>query len=222
MRVTSVALYSSQFTEPIIFSLGETDPTPQYMVRTIIGLDAEEIIPKFYGFSSYSRQKYYDFGLKERDIVIRVVLKPRFNLDESYSDIRDEIYRTISSNRTGIIMLHFNSGATTVARIPGFITKLEVPYFSKTPELQMTIRCDDPMFRALNPVTHSAEYFGGYNPMVIIYDSLSTAPHGFTMNMTFNDTTPYFTVQDEISPTNEWRFRVIPSGGFLLDDILYF
>ena len=121
MRVTSVGLYSSNFEEAITFSLRDADPNAQYMVRTIIGIDAQEIIPKFYGFGLQSKQRLYDFGMKARDIVIRAVLKPRFNLDESYSDIRDELYRAISANRTGIVVLHFNSGATTVAKIPGFI-----------------------------------------------------------------------------------------------------
>lgn len=220
MRVTSVGLYSSLYEEAITFSLRDADPTAQYMVRTIIGIDAEEIIPRFYGFGLQTKSRFYDFGMKARDIVIRVVLKPRFNLDESYSDIRDELYRAISANRTGIVMLHFNSGATTVARIPGFITKFEVPYFSREPEAQITVKCDDPMFRGLNPVLYLPAQLKTTNP-VIVADSLSTAPHGFSFQVTFKATTATFTIQD-VQTNPDWQFIVTPNGGFLSGDKLYF
>ena len=121
-------------------------------------MDAEEIVPRFYGFGLTTtsplntKPRFYDFGMKPRNVVIRVVLNPRYKLDETYADIRDELYRNISSNRTGLIVLHFYYGATTVARLTGFITKFEVSHFTQLPEAQITIRCDDPMFRAINSV----------------------------------------------------------------------
>jgi hypothetical protein len=119
----------------------------------------------------------------------------------------------------GRVFLHFRSGATTVAKIEGFITKFEASYFTETPEVQLTVRCDDPMFRAINPVDYSQNEFPTSNP-VIIPDSISTAPHGFTMAVTFTSATPSFTIQDD--PTNpEWHFTVTPNGGFLVGDELY-
>lgn len=219
MRVTNVALYSN-YVEMINFSLRNTDPTAQYMVKAIAGLDAEELIPKFYGFGLQTKPKFYDFGMKPRDIVMRIVLNPRFILGEAYSDVRDELYKAISSNRTGLIVLHFRSGATTVSRIMGFITKFEVPYFERLPEVQMTVRCNDPMFRAINPVIFDPPELPIANP-VIIADSLSTAPHGFHFRVTFKAATPSFTIQDV--PTNpEWKFTVTPNGGFAIGDILEF
>src|SRR4029077_11294562 len=142
--------------EAISFSLSKSDPSAQYMVRNMIGLDTEELIPRFYGFGLVTGPKYYDFKLKPRLIVIRIVLNPRFNIDESYSDVRDTLYRAISAARTGLVTLQFNSGGTTVAQIMGFITKFEVPYFTPLPEVQITVRCDDPMFRAINSVLYKA------------------------------------------------------------------
>jgi len=223
MRVTNVALYSGSnqaAVEAITFSLSRSDPSAQYMVRNMIGLDGDELIPRFYGFSLNTKQKYFDFGMKPRDIIIRIVLNPRFKLDESYSDVRDTLYKAISAARTGLIALHFNSGGTTVARIFGFITKFEVPHFSPLPEVQLTIRCDDPMFRAINPVLYDPTELKTTNP-IIIADSLSTAPHGFQMQVTFKANAASFTIQD--APTTpEWLFKVIPSGGFLTGDILNF
>jgi len=218
MRVTDIGLYTNEM-EIINFSLSGVSATDQYMVREIIGLDSEELVPRFYGFGLQSKPKFYDFVMKARLIVMRVVLNPRFNLDETYSDIRDTIYKAISAVRTGQVVLHFNSGGSTVARIFGFITKMEVNHFSALPEVQITIRCDDPMFRAINPVYYTADELRSTNP-IIVPDSLSTAPHGIQIEMTCKTACPSFTIQDEeFNP--EWMFKITPDGGFLAGDILH-
>lgn len=219
MRVTTVALYSEVNTEPINFSLRDNDPSAQYNVRSIIGLDAEDITRRFYGWGANTNKKFYDYNLKPRDIVMRIVLKPRFELDESYSDIRDELYRTISPDRGGIVTLHFKSGGTTVSRISGYINKFEVAYFNKLPEVQITIHCDDPIFRAINPVSMDVDEIGIVNP-IKVPDSLSTAPHGLVMVGTFDATSPSFVIQDTPSDP-EWTFTITPSGGFLVGDELH-
>ena len=220
MRVTAVEMYSPNFSEAITFSLRDSDPSASYMVRTIIGLDAEDITPKFYGFGLNTKPRFYDFGLKAREIVIRIILNPHFRIDESYSDIRDNLYRAISATRTGQVVLHFRSGGTIVSRIYGFITKFEVPYFVKLPEVQLTIKCDDPMFRALNPVIFKPAELKTSNP-VLVPDSLSTSPHGFSMQVTFKAIAASFTIQD-VATNPEWKFKVVPNGGFLSGDVLHF
>ena len=219
MRVTNVSLYSNNI-ETVAFSLSEFDPDAQYFARDMVGLDTEELIPRFYGFGLRTKSKFYDFVLKPRIIAIRFVLNPRFNLDESYSDVRDNLYKSISSARGGLVELNFKSGGTTVAKISGFITKFEVPYFTPLPEVQLTIRCDDPMFRAINPVTYGPADLKTSNP-IIVPDSLSTAPHGFTFRVVFKAATPSFTIQDQAS-NPDWQFVVTPSGGFVVNDILDF
>lgn len=220
MRLTSVSLYSDNLSEAITFSLRHSDPSNRYIVRNMVGLDAEDIVPKYYGQGLVSKARYYDFGLKARDIAMRVVLNPNFRIDEAYSDIRDELYKTISASRTGQVILHFLSGGTTVARIAGFITRFEASHFVERPEVQITIRCDDPMFRAINPVIMLPAELKTTNP-VFIPDSLSTAPHGFEMQVTFKATAASFTVQD-VQNNPDWKFKVTPSGGFLSGDVLYF
>jgi hypothetical protein len=219
MRVTSVSLYSNE-SEAISFDLRNVSSQSPYMVRTIVGLDAEEITPRFYGFSKDGTDRFYDFRLKARDIIIRIVLNPRFNLNESISYIRDNLYRVISATRSGKLTLQFISGAATVAKIEGHMIKFEVPYFSKTPELQITIRCNDPMFRGINPVVMTVDDLPTTNPIVVA-DSISTAPHGFTMRFKINSTLASFTIQDKASnPT--WDFKVTPASPFQANDVIYF
>lgn len=223
MKITHVNMYSSddeEVTESITFRLSQGHTTDAYIARQIIGLDPDDIVPKFYGFDISGKGKFFDFSLKARLIVIRLVLNPRFRIDESYSDIRDTLYKIISSNRYGEVIMHFNAGATTVCKITGMITKFEVPYFNEIPEVQISVRCDDPMFRAINPVDYAPGEFDTTNP-VTIPDSISTAPHGFAFQVTVNAAIPSFTIQDDPT-TPEWMFKVTPSGGFLVGDVLYF
>lgn len=220
MRVTAVDMFTETFKEPITFNLLKEDPDAEYYVRQILGLDAEDIVSNFYAWSISGEKRYFNFNLKPRNIVMRIVLNPRFHLDENYADVRDNLYRSISANRTGLIDLHFRSGATTVAHIIGSLTKFEAVHFTNLPEVQLTFRCSDPLFKGVAPVHFDTEDLDSIEP-VRIPDSLSTAPHGFIMQATFVGSAESFTIQDvEIDP--EWKFKVIPAGGFLAGDVLYF
>jgi hypothetical protein len=219
MRVTSVDMYSATLEEAISFSLFGNEPRAQYEVRTILGLDAEEIVPKFYASNIDGDKKFYNFGMKPRDIVLRVILKPRFDLEEDYASVRDRLYRTISANRTGLVTLHFNAGSTVVAGISGSIVKFEAVHFTNLPEVQITIRCNDPMFKGISPVVFEPTELSAANP-VFIPDSISTSPHGFEMEVTFTGNVASFTIQDAESDP-EWDFVVTPSGGFLTGDVLH-
>ncbi|MET0787177.1 MAG: hypothetical protein ABWY25_10765, partial [Paenisporosarcina sp.] len=142
MRITNITLYSN-LVETVSFGLHLTDPAGKYIIREIAGIDAEEIIPKFYGFGLAStKPRFYDFSMKPRNVVIRVVLNPRFKIDETFSEVRDELYRNISADRTGLVTMHFNSGGTTVARLMGYVIKFEVSHFTQLPEAQITILCN--------------------------------------------------------------------------------
>lgn len=219
MKVTNIELYSNEY-EALNFAMENAAVDNQYYIRAMVGLDADEIIPKFYGFGLQSRPKYYDFGLKQRQIVMRIALNPRYEIAETYSNIRDTLYRAISSSRTGKLRLIFKSGPTSVAYLDGFITKFEVPHFSATPEVQITFNCEDPMFRALNPVTLDPEDISSTSPITIA-DSISTAPHGFSMQLTFTASSSTFTLQD--AATNpEWKFKIQHPEGFSSGDVLYF
>ena len=218
MRVTGVEL-SSDNANIFTFGTSEVASTDKYLIKTIVGLDADELNRKFYGFGAQSNSKFYRYGVTKREIVLRVVLNPNYSINESFSEIRDELYRTISASRTGLINLLFTGGGAALATISGYISKFEVPYFSKTPELQITIQCPDPMLRGYSPVEYDQGEIASQNPL-IISDSLSTAPHGFSFSVEFVSNTTEFVIQDE-ETSPEWTFRIIPSGGFYAGDTLY-
>lgn len=219
MRITDLTLYSNDV-EVVTLSLAKAKARDKFMALTMTGLDPIDLIPKFYGFGLKTKPVYYDFVMKPRDIGIKIALNPRFTFNETYSDVRDELYRLISSARTGLVTIYFMDSGATVAKISGFITKFEVPHFTERPEATMTIRCDNPMFRAINPIVYDSSKLSDTNP-IILADNISTAPHGFGFQVTFTATSADFTIQDAASDP-EWKFKIIPSGGFQVGDVLHF
>lgn len=215
MRVTSVDIYASNSSNFI--SLSYRDPSSQnpFQVKSILGLDADEITPKFYRAGSGGMGKYYDLTLSKRDVVVQIALNPTFALGKSYSGLRDELYKLISSSRTGVVQLRFKDGATTVAAVSGFITKFESPQFTQSPEVQMTIECSDPMLRDLAETTVP---IAGLNPQAtVVTDDLSTAPHGFQFSVKFTAPTVSFSIKDAI--VSSWSFVVNLTGSPLVQFI---
>lgn len=218
MRVTAVEIHTTTLEEPIEIPLDSSDPKARYAIKSIIGLDADAIFAKFDGWNLNDGSGFYSLNMHSREIVMQVGLRPRFEMDETYSDIRDELYRAISATRTGLIELRFKAGAFYISSIVGSINKVEADLFTNSPEVRITFACDDPMFRGINPVVYEPASLGA-NRLVVVPDSLSTAPHGFEMQVTFHATSAQFNIQDDpVDPT--WVFQVIPSGGFAIGDVL--
>lgn len=214
MKLTSVELHPEGSSDIGILSFRDPSSTNKYNVKGITGLDADEIISKYYGMPDGST-KLFNLSLMKREIAIQIGLNPNFSNNESYSNLRDSIYKMIASSRTGKIDLYFKNNNVIVATIKGHIIKIESPLFEKTQEIQITIKCDDPMFKAPS-ITYVST--AGLNPAnIVIKDDKSTAPHGIVFNMNIVSTFSNFIVSD---PDFSWHMEIIPVGGFRAGDIL--
>lgn len=215
MRVTSIELHAENSSNQCVLSYRDPGATNPYLAKSITGLDADDIVPRFYG-SSASNAKYYNLSLQKRDVIFHMTLNPRYAQFESHSALRDELYRLISSSRTGVISVEFKDGPTVVAVISGFVSKLETDHFDKEPSVKLTVSCDDPMLRAVAPTV--VPVFGLDPENTVITDNLSTAPHGVSFSVIFDEAQPSFTMTDA---DEEWFFSVSPVGGFLEGDVLH-
>lgn len=215
MKVTSIGLHSSNGVEVARLSFRDPRSLNPYVVREIIGLDADEIVPRFYGLSRNHDGKFFDLSLPSREIVLSIFLNPEYGVDDkTYSDLRDDIYKAVSSSRTGIMRLNFYDDDEEKAYIHGLVTKLEYPHFTDLPEIQLTLRCEDPMLRGPKQISLHGRS-GSDNTVLDIRDS--TAPHGFQFQVTFTVDSPAFYMRD---PDIDWQFLV--EYQFLKDDILVF
>src|SRR5688500_7127761 len=109
MKLSSVTLSSVGSTEELVLGVAEYGSNCPYLVKGIVGIDAEDIVPKFYARGLQSDKKFYEYTMKPRDVVIRIGLNPIFRINEDVSSIRDNVYRLISADRSGLLQIQFNS-----------------------------------------------------------------------------------------------------------------
>lgn len=215
MRVTSVDLYSNS-KRRVKFDVVGPDVGNPYLLKGIAGTDAEEIIPMFYGQGTESREKYYDMKMPPRELTIRIGLNPNYGLSQRASDLRDNLLRMISAHRGGLIQIRLNDGAVPVAAISGFFIKFIGPVTNKEPEAQITIRCDDPFFKAMTPTNQIVASIDD-SPFTVI-DPVSTAHHGFKMKLTYTADRADF-VMSPPGGSPDWEFQI--NYAFLNGDELY-
>ena len=195
MKLTSIEIHPDNSSNVVVLSFRDPKNLNSFNVKNITGLDTD--------------------ALDSRSIAIQVGLNPSFI---SYSDLRDTIYRLISSSRLGTVQLRFINGSTTIAAISGFVSKVESPQFEKTPDITITIDCPDPLIRALS---RKAEAITGLGLGALnIIDNDSTAPHGFIFQMHVLDDMGSITISSPSDPT--WEFEIAPGGGFETGDVIFF
>lgn len=218
MKLTGVELHPANSSDVAVMSFRDPRGENPYNVTGITGLGADEIVPKYYGGPGNTDGNFYNMSLMKRDVVIKIQLNPSFADNQSYSDLRDALYRMIASSRTGKIQLQFKNLTEVVAAISGFISKFETSLFEKTHEVQITIKCDEPMLKALNPTVVAV---AGLNPAnTTIQDAKSTAVHGFQFDLGITANIASLIATN--SGDSSWQFEVIPVGGFLAGDVLHF
>jgi len=217
MKLTNIALYSNDV-EIAEFNFRDPGSENPYSVSAITGLDADVIVPKYYGTNIDGDTKYHSPSMGGRDIAMRIVLDPQWATGKGHSELRDDLYRGIASSRTGQVELHFRDGKKTKAVATGFVTVFDTDHFAPVPAVNLTIHCNDGLLKAPVPTTLNVDTLG---PTFDIVDTESTAQHGFrfAVDITFGNS--QFSIADA-NPANTWEFSVSPTRGFLLGDRVYF
>ncbi|MCA9367069.1 hypothetical protein KC887_02250 [Candidatus Kaiserbacteria bacterium] len=219
MKVTHARLLSES-REILEFALTTVPSDDKFFMRSSFGLDPDQVFPRYSGKGLSSGKKWNHFSRKKREVSLRIVLNPNYLLSESYSDIRDDLYRSISMNRSGQLDLIFYNGGSAVMQLSGFITKFEVPYSSETPELQITMEFEDPMFKSVGSIYYPTAQIATGNEIIVSAGD-ATAPLGFTFQVTFDAVCDDFVIQDKLSDP-DLVFSVTPDDGFGIGDTLYF
>ena len=225
MRINHIELISSS--GDTFCTLGFNDPKSlnPYVMKGIVGLDASDILPKFYGLGTETNRKYYNMSLTQRDLVLRIGLNPNFASSETFSDLRDDLYKKIVSTRTGEIQIQFRDGpglGGIRGYVFGHVSKFEAP-LSQEPEVQITVHCINPMIKG-DPITIDSPPTAGGVPEghITIDDDTSTAPHGFNWRVQITEVTTYIALHDHLA-YGEWAFSIRPGyidgdEGFLVND----
>lgn len=120
--------------------------------------------------------------------VIRIGLNPDFSSGMTAADLRDILYGLLSNGTDDKVIMKLvklNSSGTFVseaARVEGWVSKFEEVPFSKDPQVQITLECIDPMWKAPAEVTATVS---GTLPTITVTNQ-GKAAAGFYMKVTFN------------------------------------
>lgn len=214
MKLTSVAIRPDNSSEVAVLSFRDPNANNPYNVKSILGLDADELVQRSYGGSGSF--KFYTVSLQNRSVVFKIGLNPSFVDRKSYSELRDALYRMIASSRTGKINIQFLNGTDVKASLKGFVTKFNNPLFEKTQDIEITVKCDEPLLRSPTPIVLT-----NLTPAhAIIQDEESTAPHGFSFDISVTE--PFASLKITDPTDDSWSFEVIPVSGFLVGDQVRF
>lgn len=219
MKITSVELRPAGSTE--VFELSFRDPSSRnpYQIKGIQGLDADEITSRYYGTGG-SGSKFYRPTLLKRQPVFLMGLNPRYaggDDENSYSSLRDRLYRAINASRTGIIQIRFINDATPVAYINARIVKVEAGLFTEKPEIQMTFNTEYPMLQSLSRT--SLGPFGAND--ITVVDDVSQAQHGLRAKIKFTGNHTNLVITGDEPPEGrpaDWSFEI--NYAFKTDDVL--
>jgi hypothetical protein len=215
MKLTSVEIHPDGSSNVLLLSFRDPSGLNPYNVKDIKGLDADEIIPQYIGSPGGSPSFHLVQG--KRVIVLRMGLNPNFSSAQTFSDLRDDVYKMIASSRKGKVQLQFKDNNAAVAGISGYISKFESEKFVSQQEIQLTVMCDTAMLTGLDPVKVDVTNLNTVN--TFISDDLSTAPHGFTFDITFESNTDSVMLRD---PNDLWFFEIAPSYHFENSDTFHF
>lgn len=216
MIIDAIHLYTKEYSTSVKIaelSLNKADLSQTYILEGAVGLEAPDFSPQYFNSSS-TGVRYYYTRPDPREVKIKIILNPQ-GAGVSYSSLRDTLYKTISSSYLSNVELRFMSSTTEKARLTGLVTKFESEIFSSRPYVIMTMLFPDPLFK--DPTLVSVTGLNLSTP--VITDADSTAPHGFTMQLTLAATVAKVLIQKANGA--EWYFTI--SGfTFASGDIINF
>lgn len=217
MKVTSVEIHPSGSAEVIVLSFRDPRRLNPFNVKAIVGLDANDIVAQYYGVSETTNEKYYTLSQTKKEPIFQIELNPRYSEEVTPSDLRDQLYRSIASSRTGLLEIQFKNGEAVVATLSGFMTSVEPVLFDKIQGVELKLKCTEALLKA--PARQELDILTLNPASSNIVDNFSTAPHGFLFEIGFLDAQASLVVHP---PDDAWNFTITPSGGFLGGDVVHF
>jgi hypothetical protein len=197
------------------FDLSSMTPNSPYILKGVTGLSASDVMPMNYG-SSFTGVPYYEMSLGNRDISLKIGLNPVYSESGTRVDLRDTLYKAIYSARDPRLWFDIYNGTLHVATIGGLVTKLEASHFTAKPDVELTIRCSDPFFKANSRTEIETTNYNQLPHLVVDYNN-GTAPVGFRASFQLNSSADSFGF---LSGDDCWEFIV--EHEFLAGDIVYF
>lgn len=189
MSITSVHLYSipddggtahKHVELPLSNVIGASSSS--YVVKDVVGLDAEEILRQTDRFATGTNSRFMNMVLPPRTVAFSINLNPQYSQEETAESLRNMLYSMIAYNFRGEIELRFMDGSTHVASLTGSITKFESDITSSDPEVKITIYCPEGALKGPDYVEATIISATGNR---LTWDDITTSPPRSTMPIGF-------------------------------------
>lgn len=186
-RLSSVVLTGSAQVITLPVYGGKT--TDEYILTGADGLGPPEIDVAL-AQSVYRGGVYQGSSSRDREIVFLVGLNPRYSSTKTIADLRADFYKlmagpdplTIEFNIVPSVSGDFVPDAMGTI---GYIRRIEIAPFTKSPQVQVTIACPSPVFDGADfiDVPYVPESFSS---AAFTFQYEGTAPVGFEYKFTMN------------------------------------
>lgn len=111
-----------------------------------------------------------------RNIVLTLEYKPDYAADQSVSSLRANLYQYFMPGAN--LSMLFETDEYENVNIKGYVENFETPLFSKDPQVQISILCPQPWFKAYDAITQEGASY-------IRFDNAGTVGTGFILTGTY-------------------------------------
>lgn len=221
--LTHVAAYSSWQSAPILplSELGaQTDPI---QIRNIEGLGPVDATVNTTPYGSMDGESYAGSGVLSRNIVLTLGLNPDWNT-WTMERLRRLLYRYFIPKQPTKLVFHSDDEFPTV-EITGIVESVDPTLFTKDVEIQVSIVCPDPYFRATDPVVISGvntddpleiDYVGSVEVGINVKVTHAANPLPNDIRVQIGDLSEtYFRVWTDVQPTKYFLMNSVPGNKYI-------
>lgn len=156
-------------------------PSDPYILKNADGLGPPEVdvfIAKTTQGGVYQGRQPQD-----REPVLRVGLNPDYRLGQTATELRQELYGLLTPSPANqlvtLSLIDSSLSDALIAKTDGYIKRIEIVPFSRDPEVQITMSCPKPYFRAPADISPA----GPLDTSAPQVTNEGTAPAGFNLSV---------------------------------------
>lgn len=178
MSVQSVEVRTSDSSILGTIPVGRPDLNQDYFIKDIDGLGPTDASLAMSSFADYDGSVFHGGRLNQRIIVMKIGYSPNYASNEGIGALRKQAYTWFPpKSRVGLFINDLDRPRVYVY---GYVERIEPVIFSKDPEMQITLVCEESYFASPSMLTLNGT---ANTPVSLTDDIYGDAPSGFVLTM---------------------------------------
>lgn len=172
----------------ITLPVGAPGTAYDYFIKNVDGLGPVDAQLSMYNFASYDGGVLHNARLSQRNIVLTLGYSPNYAGNKDIGALRQAAYKMFTPKSQ--INLYFSDSAMEQTYTTGYVEKITPSVFSKDPELQVSVICENPYL--MRPAQIS---LNGVANTPYDVSKVGNAPFGFVIAITPTVNFSVFTIR---------------------------